>query len=193
MTEKELSLEVEKPPFNTQTQIEENKVQSTEDKFKAIFMGTLFTIILLIISLSYGITWAVLFVIYTNNEEYSSVCQSLRKWDKSLYIVLFICAFLNLVSSIIQLISSAADKESNIAQYITFCRSCINYLAGIVILIGINVEYFNLENPSDCGNLAKLNLAFIITEWSILGFFICFILSVCILSLIIKKKKNTFE
>lgn len=175
----------------------ENKIEmieSSDQKFRSIFMGTVFTIILLIISLSYGLTWAILFLIYTESskrEDYDEACEVLISWDKALYIVNFISSFLHIVSSIIQLVASSHDKESNIAKYITSCRSCLNYMVGFVILIGINVSYFKINHgEGKCGDLAKLNLAFIIVEWTLLGSCVCFVYVICIVSLSIKKKNN---
>lgn len=194
MSDDKQEVELKQIELDENNQIEEIKILSNEEKFKSIFMGTLCTIILLLISLSYGITWGVLFLIYTKKDEFSNEeCQELKRWDRALYIVHFICAFLHLISSVIQLLASAYDKDSNIAQYITFFRSCINYIAGIVILIGINVAYVRLEDTSICGSLSKLNLAYIICEWAIIGFFICFVFVVCIVSLTLKKRKHTFD
>lgn len=186
----EHSLSVERNTINTIENMEE--ISDDEDKFKSIFMSTFFTILLLIVSISYSITWAVIFNVYSL-KQYPDECFKLKQWDKTLFIILYITSLLHLVSSIIQIFTYAYNKESNIPQYITFCRSCINYLAGIVILIGINVEYFNIEDPSVCGVLSKINLAYIITEWSIIGLFICLILIVCGISLMLKKRKGYLD
>ena len=182
----------DKPNTNIKIENEDIHIQTSEEKFKGIFMGTIFTIVLLLIGLSYGITWAALFIRYTDENKYQfqEECKILIKWDRALYIVLIITSALHLISSIIQIIASAKNKDSSIPQYITFSRSYINYIAGIVILIGINVEYFNLDQPKLCGKLAKLNLAYIIIEWSMMGIFIGFVLVVCLISLLLKKKKD---
>jgi hypothetical protein len=60
----------------------------------------------------------------------------------------------------------------------------------MAILIGINLSYFQHPNISECGDLAGLNLAFIITEWTILGSCICFVCILCSISIILKKRKR---
>jgi hypothetical protein len=178
-----------------QFNIEEKLYDFEDDKnehLKQIFMGTLFTIILLIISVSYGVTWSVLFIIYIDLE-LPAECDSIKSWDKVLIVVSFISAGLHIISSVIQLIGSAQDVDSNIAKYITTIRSCINCLSGIVLLLAINIEYYSLDNPSICEELATLNLVYIIVEWCLVGFFICFVVVLCVFAMITKKMKNQLQ
>ena len=164
-------------------------VEMSDQTNKPIFMGTVFTLILLLISLSYGLAWAILFLVYTSQYEYDPSCSTLISWDRALYITQFISSGLHIISSVIQLISSSYDIESSIPKYITGCRSCIVYVAGITNLVGINVTYFKHGTIEICADLQKLNLAYIITEWTIMGSFICFVCSICIISLALKKIK----
>jgi len=163
--------------------------ETSENKVRSIFMGTFFTILVLLLSVSYGMVWGILFLIYTNEDRDPS-CANLVSWDKALYIVQFLSAGLHLISSIIQLVATSYDKESSIPKYIMGCRSCLVYLAGITILIGINVSYFSHEDITKCGNLKNLNLAYIITEWTIFGSCICLVCVVCIFSIIFKKRRR---
>lgn len=169
--------------------METDEIETSENKIKSIFMGTFFTILVLLLSMAYGMTWGILFLIYTK-AEYPPVCQSIVGWDKALYIVHFISSGLHLVSSIFQLIATSYNKESTIPKYIMGFRSCLNYIAGISILIGINVSYFSNPNIDQCGDLTGLNLAYIITEWTIFGSCILFVCAICIFSMIFKRRKR---
>lgn len=161
-----------------------------ENKVGTIFRGTFFTILVLLLSLSYGMTWGILFVVYTSNKKYDPACNNLISWDRALYIVQFISAGLHLISSIFQLIATSYDRDSSIPKYIMGCRSCLVYIAGLTILLGINVSYFSQPNIKVCGDLMTLNLAYIITEWTILGSCICLVYVVCIVSIIFKKRRR---
>jgi hypothetical protein len=165
-------------------------IETSERKVRSIFMGTCFTILVLLLSVSYGMVWGVLFLVWTSKETYPPQCDELVSWDKALYIVQFISSGLHLVSSIFQLIATSYDRESNIPKYIMGCRSCLVYIAGICILIGINASYFSNPKIDDCRDLKGLNLAYIITEWTILGTCITFVCVVCNVSLLLKKRKN---
>ncbi len=172
----------------------ENDETNEENKVKQIFMSTIVTILILLISLSYGMTWGILFVVYTKSElskpDYDESCTNLLSWDEALYIVHFISAGIHIFSSVFQIIATSYNKESSIPTYITGCRSCANYIVGMVILFGINVSYFSHEDISKCGDLQELNLAYLITEWTILGSCICLVCCVCIISIVFKKKKR---
>ena len=163
---------------------------TSENKVRTIFMGTFFTILVLLLSLSYGMTWGILFLYYISKYDYDESCQNLVNWDKALYIVQFMSAGLHLVSSVFQLIATSYDRESSIPKYIMGFRSCLVYIAGLTILIGINVSYFSHKDIDKCNALKGLNLAYIITEWTILGSCICLVYVVCIISIIFKKRKR---
>jgi hypothetical protein len=165
-------------------------VETSERKVRSVFMGTFFTLLVLLISVSYGMTWGVLFVVYIGQNDYHPVCDIIKAWDRALYVVFFISSGLHLISTIFQLIATSYDKDSNIPKYIMGCRSCFSFIAGLTILIGINISYFSNEDISLCADLQTLNLAYIITEWTLMGFCFCCVCVVCSLSICLKKKKR---
>lgn len=168
--------------------------ENSEKKVRSIFMSTFFTILLLLLNMSYGMIWGILFLIYTEKEkknpDYDPICNGIVDWDKALYIVQFISTGLHLISSIFQLVAMNYDQDSSIPKYLMGFRSCIVYIAGMTILLGINIAYFNHEDISKCGSLKGLNLAYIITEWTIYGFCICLVCVVCIFTIIFKRRKK---
>ncbi len=157
-------------------------------------MGTCFLILLLLLNMSYGMVWGVLFLVYSGREiksaTYSSTCDTIISWNRGLYILQFISSGLNLISTIFQLISAGCKIESNIPKYIMGCRSCVSYIAGLVILIGINTTYFNHPDMAVCGDLKGLNLAYIISEWTIMGSCCLLVCVVCIFTIILKRRKH---
>jgi hypothetical protein len=165
-------------------------VETTERKVRSVFMGTFFTLIVLLISVSYGMTWGVLFVVWIDRTDYHPTCETIISWDRALYVVQFISAGLHLISTIIQLVSTSYDKDSNIPKYIMGCRSCFLFIAGLTILIGINISYFSNEDIALCGDLQALNLAYIITEWTIISFCFLCVCVVCSVSICLKKRKR---
>ena len=70
------------------------------------------------------------------------------------------------------------------------CRSCLVFIAGMTILIGITSSYFSNDDITRCGSLANLNLAYIVTEWTLLASCIFFVCLLCSISIILKKKKR---
>lgn len=164
--------------------------ETSENKVRTIFMGTFFTILVLLLSLSYGMIWGILFLIYTSKGNFDESCDNLVSWNKALYIVQFISAGLHLISSVFQLVTTSYDRESSIPKYIMGCRSCLVYIAGLTILLGINISYFSHPDISLCGELKALNLAYIITEWTILGSCICLVYVVCTVTIIFKKRRR---
>lgn len=180
---------------------EDNTKQSTktkkDSKTKIIFMGSMFSLIILLLSVSYTVSWTVLFILFLK-DEYTSECDSIKKWNKALVVISIISITLHIISYTLQFIVTTKREESSksmtIVKYINTFRSCINYITGIVLLIGINVEYANLENSSTtCGRLSVLNMVYIITEWTLIGFFICFVVLLCIFAIISKKMKDQLD
>lgn len=179
---------------------EENTKQNVktkkDSKTKTLFMGSMFSLIVLLLSVSYTVTWTILFIIFLK-DEYTSECDSIKKWNKALVVISIISITLHIISYTLQFIVTTKGEESSksmtIVKYINTFRSCINYITGIVLLIGINVEYANLETSSTCGRLSVLNMIYIITEWTLIGFFICFVVLLCIFAIISKKMKDQLD
>jgi hypothetical protein len=165
-------------------------VETAEHKVRSIFLGTFFTILLLLLSVAYGVTWGVLFVVYINKAVYHPVCSNIISWDTAIYIVQFISAGLHLISTILQLISTSYDKESNIPKYIAGARSCFSFITGLSILVGINISYFSNPHIELCGDLQVLNLAYIITEWIVISFCCLCVCIVCAVTICLRKKKK---
>jgi hypothetical protein len=165
-------------------------IESHERKVRSIFMGTFFTLLVLLIGVLYGMMWGILFVTWVSKAVYHPSCLTLISWDKALYVVQFICAGLHLVSTIMQLVSTSYDKDSNIPKYIMGCRSCFSFTAGATILVGITFTYFTNENLDLCGDLKTINLAYIITECTLISFCCLCVCVFCSLSLCVKKNRK---
>jgi len=169
------------------------EIDGSDQKVTNVLKGTFFTLGLMIVMVSYTLIWAFLFLVYLGfNDIDRVVCKGLIDWNTSLYILYFISSGFNVVSSIIQIIMNSKNLESNIPNYIAGFRSCILFICGLVILIGISYQYVNIKDlaVNKCDGLLSLNLSFIITEWIILVIFLLFVSLFCIIHFVIKKKRG---
>ena len=143
----------------------------------SVLMGTAATIGLFLLSIAYNLTWAVLFFVMIGYNDFEPDCNKLVIWNHALYIMYFIIASMSLLQFIFQLINNKFKKESNVPSILIGCKSCLNCFGGLIILVGICVEYFKVNDKSHCGSLQKVNLSFIVTEFSIYALFCLFTLS----------------
>ena len=129
-------------------------------------MKSIFTVIFAFIYIGYDIGWSCLFI-YETSLPNDNKCETLIQWDKALYIVLLLISFLHLTSCILSWYFYSKQK---LLIAISICKSMCNYIAGIVIMIGIITSF----NNEECERLKRYNMIYIITEMSIIGFFLFF-------------------
>lgn len=144
-------------------------------------MKSIFTVIFAFIYIGYDIGWSCLFI-YETSLPNDNKCETLIQWDKALYIVLLLISFLHLTSCILSWYFYSKQK---LLIAISICKSMCNYIAGIVIMIGIITSF----NKEECERLKRYNMIYIITEISIIGFFCFFICAMSIIKFSIKKKE----
>ena len=130
-----------------------------------------------LISLGSSITFIVLFIMYTGDEAANVSCHTLINWDKGLYISLIITTVASFFKTI--LIVSGEAKSG-----LTGAFTCLVATAGLstfVCWIGVQAVYFNLEVSGVCNNLGKLNFAYIIFTYAMIGvmFIMCFCVCFC--------------
>lgn len=166
-------------------ELHQSPVKISEDKLKNICLGAPVTIGILLLSVAYNCTWAVLFLLKTSETLTTDDCNTLNKWDFALSIVLFATSGLHLISVISQLLLVKSCR-----YWISCCRACATCVANLIVLIGVNITYFGLSKRDVCSDLADLSLYYIIVEWIILGVFVCFIIALVVLAIINKKSQN---
>lgn len=166
------------------------KKTNEENSKKNFLITTISTIIITLISICYSLTWSTLFIYYIEKKTYPPECDSLISWNRALYIVLLMASGLHLISSGVQYVMTTINKDSMIPKYIMTFKSCLNYITGVILLIGVTVEYFGTTNAQSCGQLKTLTFAYIIVEWTIMGSFMLCVCIVCIISSIFKKSKT---
>lgn len=160
----------------------------------ASLIDFLISTIITIVASFYGLTWAILFIIFLTKENNNlDKCKTLRNWNVVLIVFSFLIVILNCISFILQNCCIQTNTLTNISKYLITIRSCINCLVSIIILIGITADYFSIKEPQDCGDLNLLNLIYIIVEWCLFGFFTCCIMVMCIIAVITKKNKDQLE
>ena len=146
-----------------------------------ITMKSIFTVLFAFIYIGYDIGWSCLFIYITSHPNEKN-CEALIQWDKALYIVLLLISFLHLTSCILTWYFYSKQK---LLIAISLCKSMCNYIAGIVIMIGIITSF----NKGECESLKKYNMIYIITEMSIIGFFCIFICAMSIIKFLVKRKE----
>jgi hypothetical protein len=66
-------------------------------------------------------------------------------------------------------------------------KSCLGCITSIIILIGITVTYFKFTHLYNCNPLSKLIMAYIISEYSIIGLFALCVYTDCLSSYFCKR------
>ena len=150
------------------------------DKLAVLNTNKTFLITSLLISLGSNIAFIVLFIMYSGEEADNVSCATLINWDKGLYISLIILTAATFIKTCYEL--SALPETPKSGLYGT--AYCLNTMAGLscfVCWIGIQAVYFNLEVSGVCNNLGKLNLAYIIFNYAMIGvaFLMCFFMCFC--------------
>jgi hypothetical protein len=106
------------------------------------------------------------------------------------YPALIIISLIMLGATIAMLATVILNYKFKISAHMIGIGGLIGSIAGLTILLGINISYFSHPDISLCGSLKELNLAYIIAEWAILGSCICIVCCVCVVSIIFKKRKK---
>lgn len=149
-----------------------------------------FSVISAFIYLGYDLGWSCVFIFETN-QPHPSECDPLIQWDKALYIVLLFISGLHLISSIFSWYYMNTHPRLIIG--FSICKSFWNFIAGILIMIGIIFTYSSLgDKIKFCGYLQIYNLIYIILEMSIISVCCVFVWGICLISQIKKwiKTKN---
>ena len=66
-------------------------------------------------------------------------------------------------------------------------KSCLGCITSIIILIGITITYFKFTHHNECNPLSKLIMAYIISEYSIIGLFALCVYTICLSSYFCKR------
>lgn len=138
------------------------------------------------LAICYYISWAIIFIIYTSSES-DIKCKALVQWDRALITVLLFISAINLFTALINY--SFSYKNVYLCSGISVCKSCLNYIGGIWIMIGIINAYCSIGNNNAlCKSLKQANLAYIIIEMAIIGNCCFFVFAMCIIGQYRKQK-----
>jgi hypothetical protein len=165
--------------------------ESTEN---STILSIISTLVMTLLAIAYSLTWGILFLFYIERKEYEIECVQFESWGRVLYFLLLIASGLHFISSVIKLVFTYFNFDSNIPNFIMMIKSCLSCITSIIILIGITTYYFTHENLHDqCKPLSKLILAYIISEFAIIGLFGVCIITVCLSSYFCNRKKYRYE
>ena len=160
-----------------------------EPSEKTTILSTISTLVMTLLAIAYSLTWGILFLFYIEKRTYKYECFPLTNWGRVLYWLLLIASGLHFISSIIKLIFTYFNFDSNIPNFIMMIKSCLSCITSIIILFGITSSYFTHDKlHSICKPVSNLILAYIISEYSIIGLFGVCIITVCLSSYFCKKK-----
>ena len=154
---------------------------------------TIISIAFTLLSICYTLTWGLLFVIFIEKNKYAPLCKNLKSWGRALYIIQISSSVIHLVASAIQIVASYRNVDSALPKIMMGCKGFLNCVLGFIMLIGINVVYFQTKDIKNCGKLQKLTLGYIICEWMIMGGFVICVCFVCSVSIICKKMKKNIR
>ena len=152
------------------------EIEKNKDYIISKFGGTQRTLLSMIISSIYQITFLVLIIYYTEKKydegkDFSvGECNRLKKWNRVIYIGLAVSFVFFIVCTILQIINK--EKEKYIA-ILLLIRTVFNYIVGLFFLISITTVYFGIDEIEICPPVRKVDLAYIICEWII--FSVCII------------------
>jgi hypothetical protein len=119
-----------------------------------------------------NLTWAILYTIYLKNVDFDdNRCSNVVNWNKTFMIISYIGAGVDFIRLITYI--CVKDSESTIISFLMNLKLCGLGIASFVVLIGITATFKNDNILPYCENLNNLNLAFVITEWSLLGLICC--------------------
>ena len=165
-----------------------NNAHMKESRDKtSIFLSTISTLIMTFFGIAYSLTWGILFIYYIEKKTYPIECNKLIGWGSVLYWLLLLQSSLHFISSIIKLLSTYLNYDSEIPNYIMMLKSCLGCITSIIILIGITITYFKFTHHNECNPLSKLIMAYIISEYSIIGLFALCVYTVCLSSYFCKR------
>ena len=160
-----------------------------EQSENATILSTISTLVMTLLAIAYSLTWGIIFLFYIERKTYEIECYKFENWGRVLYWLLLIASGLHFIASLIKLVFTYSDFDSNIPNFIMMIKSCISCVTSIIILIGITIHYFTNERlHKKCKPLSNLILAYIISEFSIIGLFGVCIAVVCLSSVFCKNK-----
>jgi len=172
----------------------QNFYQNIEDKDLYV-LKTFQTVKILLISLFISMIYSLLFsilLLYYNENSFPPNCKNLKRMNRATYIILFISIVFSIICTIIH-IKYRLDYEYS--KKILQIRSIYNYVITLVFLISLTIVYIKTKNKKECGNVWKVDLAYIICEWIILilcysGFWAIVIIIFCCKSKHIQLREN---
>jgi len=167
---------------NSNTKINTSNLRSIESKNQNFYkeledkdlyvLKTFQTVKILLITLLISVIYSLLFsvlLLYYNENSFPPNCKNLKRMNRATYIILFISIVFSIICTIIH-IKYRLDYEYS--KKILQIRSIYNYVITLVFLISLTVVYIRTNNKKECGNVWKVDLAYIICEWIIL--FLCY-------------------
>lgn len=146
-------------------------------------------LISMIISISYNIIFGILLLIY-NEKSLPSNCKKLKWCNRVVYVLLFISTIVTIIFGIIQI---KDYQNSELIQKILKIRTIYNCSVTLLILLLLTIIYSTTKNKKTCGNIRKVDLAFIILEWIIFFMTLSCFFSIYLYVICCTSKKSNWD
>ena len=150
------------------------KIERNKEYVTAKFGGIPRTLLSSFISLLYTLLFLIFLIVF-NEKKYpkdsSEECYLLRKWNRALIAGLCLSVVIIIFCTFYQISYRKSEKD---VFLILLIRTLVNYVVGLVFLIGITVVYFTRDNIGKCPNVRYVDLVYIILEWIIFSVCIVF-------------------
>ena len=150
--------------------------------------NSLFSYFIFILVILYNTSVGTVFYYYILQEDYTKNCTSLINWNTALIFYHYISGSFSLITLLLQIF-----KKEYISQIPLFMiRISLICISEITIFIGINInvltKYLDNNLILFCGDsISRLNVIYLILEWSLLIIIISITIILCICTLKIKR------
>ena len=141
------------------------ELKTKETQIREFYSSSFYIIITTIITISYSLLWTILIIVYTEKDSLPSNCNKLIRCNRVIYSFLILSIIITLITSIIQLVNS----NFNLIAKLLLIKTLYHYIVGLSIVIAITVIYYKTDDVELCDKMRKVDYAYIITEWIIVG------------------------
>ena len=141
------------------------ELKTKETKIREFYSSPFYIIITTIITIAYSLIWTILIIVYTEKDSLPSNCTNLIRCNRVIYSFLLLSIIITAVTSIIQIVY---PNFTFIARLLLL-KTLYHYIVGLSIVIAITVIYYRTDEVETCDKMRKVDFAYIITEWIIVG------------------------
>ena len=146
---------------------EEDEIGEGEETLTLAVRENAFTIVSTVLSSVYTFIWAVVFSVYIEIDNDHSQCHdNIKIWVRVSYGIMYALCILSFICCIAQV---KMKKKLEYLQKILFFRTLGNYIIGCFLVISMTIIYCKYGDLDKCPTISKIIIAFVVSEWVIVG------------------------